>query len=110
MSPKKPSRCKNKEPEFASNTNQLSSTIISLFSNLIVTKVPVAILMLLTLHCWATPQVFTITNAPTWGVLASGKDSFSAAASLSSIDFCPMGLTQANVKAALTFKDLFQVF
>jgi len=48
MSPKKPSRWKNQQSEFASNTNQLSSTVISLFSSLIVTKVPVAILMLLT--------------------------------------------------------------
>ena len=87
MSRKKPNRCKNNQPEFASNANQPSSTVISLFSNLIVTKVPVAILMLLTLHCWATPPVFTITNAPTLGVLVSRKDGFGAAASLSSKDF-----------------------
>ena len=82
MLSKKPSHCKNQEPEFASTTNQLTSTVIALFSKLIVTKVPVAILILLTLHCWATPPVFTITNAPTLGVFVSGKDYFGAAASL----------------------------
>jgi len=51
MSRKKPSRCKNKQPEFASTTNQLSSTIFSLFSNLIVTRVPVPISVILPSQC-----------------------------------------------------------
>jgi len=62
-----------------------------MFSNLIVTKVPVAILMLLTLYCWATPPVLTMTNAPTLGVLVAGKDGFGVIASFSSMEFCPWG-------------------
>ena len=57
-------------------TSQPGSTVISLFSNLIITKVQVAVLMLLTLHCWAMPPVLTITDAPILGVLVAGKDCF----------------------------------
>ena len=110
MSSKKPSRCENKEPEFASNTNQLSSTIISLFSNLIVTKVPVAILMLLTLYCWETPPGFTITNAPTLGAFVAGKNCFGAAASLSSMDFFPWGLHRPTWKQHSYSKIFFKCF
>jgi len=86
MSPKKPSRCKLKRLDVASNTSQFSSTVISLFLSWIVTKVPVAILILLTTHCWAMPPVFTVNNASSWGCLISGKpdDCFGAASSLSS--------------------------
>jgi len=49
----------------------------------------VAVLMLLTLHCWATPPATTVTDALILGVLVAGKDCFGAAASLSSMVFAP---------------------